>query len=76
MDVILSTTVKVTKHKLGPFEHAQSMSKWPVGSSYVGRITFYPTYLTYPFPIYLKVNLEESSTFLILMLSMHIDRLI
>ena len=37
MDAIFLTNNKVTKCKLGPFEHTQSMSKQPIGSAYVGN---------------------------------------
>ena len=67
------TTVKVTIHKFWPFDHAVSMSKWPSGS--VGNIVYYLTYLPDPFPRGLKVDLEGSSTFPLLALSMHINRL-
>ena len=45
MDVALFTTVKVSKHQLGLFEHAQSKSKWPTVSEYVGNIFNYLIYL-------------------------------
>ena len=61
--------------KLGPFEHAQSMSKWPAGLGYIGNIINYLLNLPAPFPRGLYKDLEGSRTFLPLMLSMHIDRL-
>ena len=70
-----STIVKATKCKLGPFDHAISMSKWPTRSVCAGSIIYYLTYLPDPFPRGLKVDLEGSSTFPTLMLSMHIDLL-
>ena len=45
-----------------------------VESVHIGNITYYPIYLSTPFPRSLEVDLEGSSTFPILMLSMHIDR--
>ena len=69
---VMCTTVKVTKCKLGPFEDAQSMSKWPAGSDYIGSIINYLTYLPDPFPKGIEVYVEGSSTFPILILSMHI----
>ena len=38
MDVTISRTVKVAKCKSGPFEHAESISKWLTGSVYIGNI--------------------------------------
>ena len=65
----------MTKQKSGLLEHAQSMSKWPVESVYIGNIYYYPRNLLITFPRGLEVDLEGSSTFLIFMLLMHIDRL-
>ena len=65
----------MSKCKSGPFEHAQSMSKWPAGSAYVGNFINYLLYLPDPFLRGLCIDLEGSSTFLLLMLLMHIDRL-
>ena len=75
MDMILSVTVKVTKYKLGPFEHAQSMSKWSTRSVYIGNIIYYLAYLSFPFHRGLEVDKEGSRIFSILILSMHINRL-
>ena len=75
MDAILSTTVKVTKCKLKPFQYIQSMSKRPTGSVYIGNIIYYPIYLPDPLPNGLEVDLGGSSIFPILMLSLHVDRL-
>ena len=75
MDIILSTTVKLSKKKLRPFKHSYSMLKWPVGSVNVGNITNYPIHLPISFPRGLEVDSERSSTFPILMLLMYIDRL-
>ena len=75
MDTILLTIVKVSEYKLGPFEYTQSMSKWPTGLAYVGNFISYLSFLPASFPRGLEVDLEGSSTFLPLMLSMHIDRL-
>ena len=61
--------------KLGPFEHAQSMSKWPTGLGYIGNIINYLWKLPDTFPRGLYKDLEGSRTFLPLMLSMHINRL-
>ena len=41
MDVTITTTVKVTKHKSGSFNHAVSMSKRPTASVYIGNIINY-----------------------------------
>ena len=75
MDPILLIAVKIPKCKLGPYEHAQSMSKWPKEVVYIGNINNYLLYLPDPFPRNLEVDLEGSSTFLPLMLPMDIDRL-
>ena len=75
MDITLFTTVKVTKCKLRPFEHAQSMSKHLVGFICIGNIINYLLYLLFAFPRVLEIDLEGSSTFPKLRLSMHIDRL-
>ena len=69
------TAVKIPKHKLIPFEHAQSMFKWLAGLVYIGIIFNYLPYLPTYFPGGLKVDLEGSSTFPILMLLIHINRL-
>ena len=65
----------VPKGKLRPFEHAQSMLKWPTGLSYVGSFISNLSYLTFPFSRDLIIDLEGSSTLLPLMLPMHIDKL-
>ena len=61
--------------KLGRFEHALSMSKQPAGLEYAGNLINYLWNLPNPFPWGICIDLEASSTFLPLMLSMHINRL-
>ena len=61
--------------KLRPFECAQSMSKCPAGLGYVGSIINCLCHLTVPFPRGLWKDLEGSSLFLPLMLSMYINGL-
>ena len=56
-------------------KHAQSMSKWPSGSAYVGNFIDYLFCLAVAFPRGLCIVLEGGSTFLPLMLSMYINRL-
>ena len=51
------------------------MSKRPEGLAYVGTFTSYLLYLPVPFPRDLGIDLEGSSTFLLSMLSIHINRL-
>ena len=68
-------TVKVTKCKSRPFEYALSIPKWPKGSVYIDNKIYHLTYLTDPFGRGLEIDLEESSIFLTLTLSMHINRL-
>ena len=46
----LLAIVKVSEHKLGLFEHAQSMSKQPAGLVYIGNIINYLFFLPAPFP--------------------------
>ena len=75
MDTTFFSNNKVSEYKLEPFEHAQSMSKWPTGLAYVGSFINYLLYLPDPFPRGLYIDLEGSSTFLPLMLSMFIERL-
>ena len=75
IDFILCRTVKVTKCKSGPFDYAQSISKWPEGSEYIGNIIFYLTYLSDPIPMGLEVDQKGSSTFLTLIPLMYINRL-
>ena len=65
----------MSKCKLRPFEHTQSMSKWPEGLGYIGNIINYLCHLPAPFPRGLWRDLEGSSIFLLIMLLMHIDRL-
>ena len=43
MDVTMSNIIKVTKCNSKLFEHIESMSKWPIGSVYIGNIIFYLT---------------------------------
>ena len=61
--------------KSRPFEHAQSMSKWPSGLAYIGNFINYLLCLPAPFPRGLCIGQGGSSTFLPLMLLMHINRL-
>ena len=75
MDVILSIIVKVFKCKLGLFEHAKSMFKGLKKSVYIVNIICYLIDLFSLFSRDLEIDLKGSSTFLILMLSIHIDRL-
>ena len=75
MDLILYTTVKVTKHWLRPFKHTKSISKQPPRPIHIGNIMYYLIYLRTPFPRGLKVDPKGTNTLPILMLSMHIDRL-
>ena len=65
----------MSKCKLRPFEHAKSMSKQPAGLVYIGVFVSYLSYPLDPFPRGLGIDLEGSSTFLPLILLMHIDRL-
>ena len=51
------------------------MSRWPTGFAYAGYILYYLIYHPDPFPRGLEVNLEGSSIFPTLKLSMHINRL-
>ena len=73
MDITMTTIVKVSKCKSTPFLHAESMSKWLKGSVYIGSIIYKLIYLSDSFPGGLKIDLERSSTFPTLMLSMYID---
>ena len=75
MDTILLIIVKVSEHKLGLFEYAQSMSKWPKGLIYIGNTINYLLSLPDPFPRGFEVDLERIGTFFSLMLLMHINRL-
>ena len=49
--------------------------KWPIGLVYIANLINYLWKLLDPFPWGLYIDLEGSSTFLPLMLSMHIDKL-
>ena len=73
MDAIFLSNNKVSEHKSGPFEDAQSMSKWPTGLVYTVNFINYLSYLPVSFPRDLCIDLEGSSTFLPLMLLMHIN---
>ena len=53
----------------------KACKKWPVGLAYIGNIINYLWHLPDPFPRGLWKELEGSSTFLPLMLLMHINRL-
>ena len=66
---------RVSECKSGPFEDAQSMSKQPVGSAYLGNFINYLLYLPVPFPRGLCIYLEGNSIFLPLLLLIDIDRL-
>ena len=75
MDAAILSNNKVSKHNLGLFKHAQSMSKQPAGSAYIGSFVSYLLYLPDPLPRGLGIDLEGSSTFLPFILSMHLYRL-
>ena len=75
MNAIFYNNNKVSEHKLGPFEHAQSMSKQPARLVYVGSYINYLSYLAAPFPRGMCIDLEGSITFLPLMLLIYIDRI-
>ena len=75
MDITLLIVVKVSKHKLKPFDLAQKISKWPVGLVYIGNIINYLLNFPNPFPRGLEIDLDGSSTFPKLILLMHINRL-
>ena len=75
INVTVTTTVKVTKYKTGPFEHAVSMSKRPAGSIYIGKIIYYLTNLRTPFPRGLEADLKGGSMFPTPTLSIHINKL-
>ena len=61
MNLKLFTTVHISKCKLGPFEYAQTISKWPMGSVYIGSIVKYLPYLPTLFPKGLEVDLEGTN---------------
>ena len=63
------------KCKLRPFEHTQSMSKWPAGLAYIDYSINYLFYFSVPFLRGLCIDLEGSSIFLPLKLLIHINRL-
>ena len=71
----MTAIVKMTKHKSGPFEYAESMPKGPARSVYLGNMIYYLLYLHILLPKGLEADLKGSNTFPILMLLMHIDRL-
>ena len=75
MDAMFFNNSKISKYKLGLFEQAQSMSKRPPRLAYIGSFINYLLYLPDPFPRGLGIDLEGSSMFLPLALSMHINRL-
>ena len=75
IDATFLSKKKVFERKSGSFEHAQSMFKQPTGLAYISNIIDYHFYLPTIFPRVLKIDLEGSSTFLTLILLMHIDRL-
>ena len=74
MDAVFLSKNKMSEHKSGLFENAQSMSKWLVGLAYIGNFIDYLLYFPDPFPRGPGIDLEGSSTFLPLTLSMHINR--
>ena len=59
-------------HKSGPFENTVRISKWSIGSVYIGNIINYLTYLPVSFSRGLEVDLKGSNTFPTLTLSKHI----
>ena len=63
MDPKFLSNNKGSECKLGLFEYAQSMSKWPTGLAYIGNFINYLLYLPDPFPRGLWIDLEGSSTF-------------
>ena len=71
----MSTIVKVTRHKSGLLKHTESLLKRPAGSMYIINIIYNHIYLPALSPRGLEVDLEGSSTFPILMLSIHSNRL-
>ena len=68
MDTTLLISIKVSKCKLGAFEHAQSMSKRPTGLVYIVNTINYLLCLPDTFPRGLELDLEGSSTVPTLML--------
>ena len=70
MDAILLTIVKYPNAR--PFEHAQSMSKWPTGLANIGSFINNLLYLPDCFPRGLQIDLEWISTFIPLTLLIHI----
>ena len=75
IDAMFLITVKISECKLGPFEYAQTMSKWPARLVYLDNIINYLLCLPDPFPRGLEIDLKGSNTFSPLMLLMHIDKL-
>ena len=73
IDTILLTIIKVSEYKLGPVKYAQSMSKRPARSAYIGNFIDCLLYLLAPFPSILGIDLEGSSKFLPLMVLISID---
>ena len=64
---------KVFENKLRLFLHAQSITKWPTRSVYIGNFINYLSYFLAPFPKSLGIYLEGNSKFLPLVLSMLIN---
>ena len=75
MDSIFLSNSKVSECKLGPFEHTQSISNWPIGLVCIGNFINYLLYLPVPFPRGLCIDLGGSSIFLPLTLLIFSDRL-
>ena len=61
--------------KACPNGYALTMFKWPAGLAYIGNFINYLLYLPATFPRGLWIDLEGGSTFLPLMILMHINRL-
>ena len=74
MNIILLAIIKVSKCKLGSFEYAQSITKWPERLVYIGNIINYLFYFPVPFARGLEIDLEKSGIFPIFILSMDIDK--
>ena len=68
MDAMFLNNNKVYERKSGLFEHAQSISKWPTRSKYVGNFINFLLYLLDAFSRGLGIDLEGSSTIPPLML--------
>ena len=75
MEVTVTAIVKVTKFNGGPFEHAESLFKWPKQFVNIDNIVYYLTHLPDIVPRGLEVDLKGSSTSPILAILMYIERL-